>query len=421
MERLYQAHPRINSTYKPKDKNGNEVLPRSFTDSLESYRNAARKELAIIRKNERLPSIEIVWHLLRVFSAEEIKALRMKVFRSLKESGVEAIANIELTRDKYGNPNNAVHFHILTDAPRSIEELRGLLERICKRNGLIKEEDYRITCRELYNPYGYIDYFTKAGHPEKVILFQKGMRMQKFYGIGKWFRKPKKRLWEEIKEYMRRKNGTDIDTDDSGLQEELNDTPATPQEGPSRGVMGETNDILGRIFDLIDNHPEEDFSEPYERLKACADSLLAGNRRRNKRPASNPSPSNKLPRKLQAKVNTLADLILDLGERRWPYESDFVYVHEWITTCLSNLVDEEKPQQQDKPSKRGGFRVSFEVRIVPEMLQNKSGLNMSIDEYISKIVDKIGIDVTVTNVLHNSNPDQSSRDSMGLSRSILFD
>ena len=421
MERLYQAHPRINSTYKPKDKNGNEVLHRSFTDSLESYQNKARKELAIIRKNGRLPSIEIVWHLLRVFSAEEIKALRMKVFRCLKKSGVEAIVNIESTRDKYGDPNNAVHFHILTDDPRSIEELRGLLERICKRNGLVKEEDYRITCCELYDPYRYIDYFTKAGHPEKVILFQKGMRMQKFYGIGKWFKKPKKQLWEEIKEYMRRKNGTDIDIDDSGLQEELNDTPATPQEGPSRGVMDETNDILGRIFDLIDNHPEEDFSEPYERLKACADSLLAGNRRRNKRPASNPSPSNKHSRKLQAKVNTLADLIFDLGERRYPYESDFVFVHEWITTCLSNLVEEEESQQQDKPSKQGGICFYYEVRIVPKTLQDKSRLNLFIYQYLTEMVNKLDPDIEVTIAYHNRNPDQSSRDSMSLSRSILFD
>ena len=211
MEQLFQNNPRYKSTYIPLDKNGNPVKNRSFTDSHESYQNGASKESAIIRWNNRLPTKELVLRLHRIFTSKEIKAIRTKIFRYLKEHGLEAIANIELTtRGMYRTPNNTVHFHILTDDPRSIGELVKLLSTACERNGLVEGEDFSVICKGgFYNADGYIDYFTKYGHSHKVILFQKRWRIQKFYQIGKWFRKSKEELWEDVKSYMREKNRND--------------------------------------------------------------------------------------------------------------------------------------------------------------------------------------------------------------------
>ena len=92
--------------------------PYSFTDSYESYRNAAYKEMEILLTNGRLPNKELVLHFLKEMTVAEIKAVRNKIFRILCNgckgyAGLTAVANIELTRGANGVPNNRVHYHIL--------------------------------------------------------------------------------------------------------------------------------------------------------------------------------------------------------------------------------------------------------------------------------------------------------------------
>jgi len=190
VEQLYQVNPRIKSTY---------TLHRniSLTDSLESYQNRAWKETVILRRNNRVPSKELVLHFLKVLSAKSISTYRTKIFRVLKDNRLEAVASIELTKDGNGKPNNTVHFHILTDDQRSEGELRKLLETACERQGLVKGTDFWITYCELYDGYGYFEYFTKYRFSDRVILFEKGTGLDKFYQIGKWFGKSKKQIWKE--------------------------------------------------------------------------------------------------------------------------------------------------------------------------------------------------------------------------------
>lgn len=45
-------------------------------------------------------------------------------------------------------------------------------------------------------------------YTNKVILFQKGTGLHKFYQIGNWYTKSKKLIWEDIKEDIRKKYGT---------------------------------------------------------------------------------------------------------------------------------------------------------------------------------------------------------------------
>ena len=191
---------------------------RSFTDSRESYQNGASKETLILRWNKRIPTQEFVLHFLTVFSGQELRTLRRKIFRYLKDHGLEAVASIELTKGKNGRPNNCVHFTILTDDPRSEAELRALLETACERQGIVNKTDFCVSYQYLPDGYGRFNYFTKYAkkYVDEVILFQpkllqSGKTIQKFYQIGKWFHKSKALIWKDIKAYMEAKYGIDPD------------------------------------------------------------------------------------------------------------------------------------------------------------------------------------------------------------------
>ena len=211
MQKLFQEHPYRRCTYI-------RHKSRSFTDCHESFQNGVNKEASIMRWNKRIPTKEIVWHLLIVLSADEINALRLKVFRYLKDHGLEGVATIELTKGKNGRANNCIHFHCLTDDPRNEVEIRALFNRACERDGFVKGQDFRIDYRNLYDGEAYFSYFTKSGeqHTDEVILFQprlleSGRTLQKFYQIGNWFGKSKKEIWNDIKKYLASKDGTDPD------------------------------------------------------------------------------------------------------------------------------------------------------------------------------------------------------------------
>jgi hypothetical protein len=170
-----------------------------------------------------------------VYSTKEIREYRKKIFRVLTDNGLEAVANIELTRGEDWEPNNCVHFHLITDDPRSEEELRLLLEMACERQGLVKDTDFCITYQKLYDGYWRFSYFTKFGKKYfySVILFEKNLGLDKFYEIGKWFHKPQVQIWEDIITFMREKNGSDIEKtgnpDDPDNSDDI-DLPSTDGE-----------------------------------------------------------------------------------------------------------------------------------------------------------------------------------------------
>jgi len=211
---LYQISPRNDSTY-------NQYKNRSFTDSLESYQYGAEKETLILRQNGRIPTKAIVVHVFKELLVPVIKDKRKKIFRILQRAGIESVVSIELTRKrpKIGEPNNRVHFHFLTDDKRSEKELRALFNKACTDSGL-DQEDFRIDYKNIVAGYWYFDYFTKYDRANKgkyrdsgnngawrhVLLFAKGLRLQKFYRIGKWFKKSKKQIWKEIQAIMQAKS-----------------------------------------------------------------------------------------------------------------------------------------------------------------------------------------------------------------------
>ena len=195
VEPLYQDNPRVKSTY-------TQYKNCSLTDSLESYQNGVWKETVLLHRNNRTPTQEFVLHFLKVLTACDIIKYRTRIFRVLVDNGLEAVANIELTKGKDDRPNNTVHIHVLTDDQREENKLRELFETACERQGLVKDHDFRITSRQLYDGYRYFNYFTKCGYSNTVILFRKDIRLQKFYQIGTWFKESKATIW---KDYIREK------------------------------------------------------------------------------------------------------------------------------------------------------------------------------------------------------------------------
>ena len=237
MEILYQDKPYKNCTY-TQNKN------RSFTDCLESYQNGAHKESMILRWNNRLPTKEMVLHFLKVFTAGEIKEILKVVFADLRKNGIEGVANIEFTtRGQYGKPNNTVHSHILTDDPRKITELKKILIKACEQHGLVCGKDFSITSqKEIPDPDGYIDYFTKYGYLHRVILFQPKTGINKFYSIGKWFEKGrgKGEIWNEIKAEMREKHPDSSVEAYDGQDRVPSTIHDEPSPKPTQTVYGKT-------------------------------------------------------------------------------------------------------------------------------------------------------------------------------------
>ena len=153
----------------------------------------------ILRRNNRIPTQEFVLHFLKVLSAKDIMEYRTKIFRILTDNGLESVANIELTKGKNGKPNNTVHFHFLTDDKRREKVLQKLFETACERQNLVKDKDFCMTHRNLYDGYGYFDYFTKYGYSDKVILFRKDVGLQKnFIRLVNGSKRKRKRFGKNI-------------------------------------------------------------------------------------------------------------------------------------------------------------------------------------------------------------------------------
>ena len=203
----------------------------SWKDSKESYQNKAKSVRTLLWWNKRIATKAIVIHFLKPLlleSLDDFKERRTKIFRYLCEHGIEAFAIIEPTRmkAKIGKVAYKVHFHILTDDPRSKKELRALFNEACERsslfwgsgNRLVRGKDFRVDCKEDPNGFG-VEYYLKYGAKWKhrALQFHKEVRLHKTYTIGKWFKDEndeKKKIADmrkEIKAYMKAKENAEAE------------------------------------------------------------------------------------------------------------------------------------------------------------------------------------------------------------------
>jgi hypothetical protein len=122
---------------------------------------------------------------------------------------IEAIVSIGLSKSCDGSPNNRVYFHVLTDYPKNANSLLLASHSACRYNGLVLFADYWIAYSPVFN--GKVDFDSFTGCDRDMVLFRKDLRIKKFYEIGKWYRKPKTLLWQEVIDCVRK--GYSIDSD----------------------------------------------------------------------------------------------------------------------------------------------------------------------------------------------------------------
>ena len=185
-----------------------------------AYQSLAKKEIAILRRNGRIPTHRLYLEFLNELSPNDIISLRTKIFRTLKEYGIEAVARIGLSwrRNKRNRLSDKfVYFHIITDLRWEAKTLQIHFHRACQEQGLVLCKDYWIDYSPVDDGMAHFDAFT--GHGYKVLLFRKDLRIQRFYTIGKWYRKPKTVLWKEEIDCMLK--GQSIDPNKSSSQSDV--------------------------------------------------------------------------------------------------------------------------------------------------------------------------------------------------------
>jgi hypothetical protein len=219
---LYQNPPKRYNTY--------EEIPyrRSWTNSLETYQNSARREYELLKANHRTaehlitpnnPIHMITLKHFREYNNLEVIALWKEIRATLKMRDVIAYGVIEITtrrqyvsdKEYYDYPINKVHYHFFVDSHLSERQLRYVFNRVCLEVGLNNKRPNRefeiqydvITNRkEFLRKCMYVLKYKRYKH--EAILFKPKTGINKIYQINDWFinadgtRASKKKMWEDL-------------------------------------------------------------------------------------------------------------------------------------------------------------------------------------------------------------------------------
>jgi hypothetical protein len=197
---IYQEAPR---QYLP-----SKYTRKSFTESEGSFLNAAKELETCIRVNERLRGTKYSWFATVVFeeilTIEVIRQTWAKVCRKLRSKGIEALWVIEPTE------GNTVHFHIIVANDPGKQSLDQLLVWAMPDRSTVK---WHKQVKKINNLGRLAKYITKGeqehfhngrkktdAYGTKRLLFKQSLGLRKFGHIGKFWAKPKKAIWDEIKQ-----------------------------------------------------------------------------------------------------------------------------------------------------------------------------------------------------------------------------
>jgi hypothetical protein len=206
---LYQSTPRRHNTYIM------QTSRRNWTDSLDTYQNAARREYHLLLANHRQGQHWITLNYHCEYFAHEIKSTWSKLKVLLKKEGIIAFAVVEFTTRnidlhdgrcvKY--PNNCVHYHFLVDSSLSENQLRGIFNQACIDAGLVKNE-FVVHYESIPDRKAFehkCEYTLKYNKfADRAILFQPKTGINKVCSIGRWFinadgtRASKAKIWKAI-------------------------------------------------------------------------------------------------------------------------------------------------------------------------------------------------------------------------------
>jgi len=194
----YQRNPRKKSTYR---KGAHKV--RSHTDSLESYDGWASKQKIILEMNHRThpPTHEAVIKFTRPMKVRDLQIFTRKLRQNLqylqKKKGIEFAVFYVWEIEK----NNCLHLHLLIRT--SAKYPRTVLASAIKT--YISDKVIRLQhCEAIHSVPAITRYVLKdlkevRSGKKKILLFKKGLLLNKVGQLNGYFHKPKKQLWEEWK------------------------------------------------------------------------------------------------------------------------------------------------------------------------------------------------------------------------------
>lgn len=171
---------------------------RSWTSSLESYRNAARKASFCLFHNGRRANFTVQLNLQRTYFVQDVPTLRAeltKLFSFLgRKKSIVAFAVLEITRNEFKTgPTDKIHVHFLVDTALDESELIDLFRRACKA-AKFTPDDYRIS--KVKNIAGMSDgeykhrccnYVTKDLRTDNIVMFKRNLGFRKIRTVGKWW------------------------------------------------------------------------------------------------------------------------------------------------------------------------------------------------------------------------------------------
>ena len=242
IEVLYQFPPKPYNTYVEQPNR------KDWTDSLETYENAARKQYNLLKANPRTAWYLITPHnpvhlitikYFRKFNNLEIIALWEIIRAYLKEHGIIAFGVIEITtrrhyvsdKEFYDYPTRRCHYHIFvanefaetrlrrklskTTLQRipSVATLRDIFNNACIEAGLSNkrpDKDFEVHYESITNPREFLRkcmYVLKYKiYKHQAILFKKYTGINKIFSINGWFNKVddhgkkinKEQMWDDL-------------------------------------------------------------------------------------------------------------------------------------------------------------------------------------------------------------------------------
>lgn len=180
---------------------------KSWTDTVAGYLNEADKLARCIQRNRRYMTRDYSWavaiNVEKPLSVESVKVLWQRATRKLAAAGIVALWVREPSW------KNHVNYHLIVASRQSSEEVSAAIEQAMPSRSAIR---WHKQVRPIASQWSYSRYIVKAKmtgalddakmedkFSPKRLLFRPNLSLRKVGTIGKFWRKPKKTLWDEIR------------------------------------------------------------------------------------------------------------------------------------------------------------------------------------------------------------------------------
>jgi len=193
---------------KPPFRKASSFKLKSWTDTVEGYINEAKQLTLCILRNRRAMNRPYTWavhiNVNVVQTPKQTTDLWTKACLKLRRKGIVALWIRE------PNKANKVHYHLIVKNNIGKKELEQAIEAAMPSRTHVR---WRKRVEPIRNEWYYCHYITKAKvggyiHGQRIAdlymrkrrLFKANQKLKKYGVIGDFWERPKKRLWQEIRD-----------------------------------------------------------------------------------------------------------------------------------------------------------------------------------------------------------------------------